>query len=137
MLRFRLKWLLVTLGLIAASLALLTQISKRIATFEIISNDLTLAPDGLISGQLQCIYSGPEATNRDFIFEVIKIDQPELLNLKRGKDFRIRFQYQPYWPIEKENQFLSFIANGLNIQQEYVEGFVMTPSETRVMLRGR
>ena len=137
MFRFRLSWLLAIVGLVAAGFAVLTTISLRTAVFEVVSNDLRSAPDGLIFGDLHCSYSGPDAEGRDFYFEVQNIDQPNLLNLEAGKNFRIRFQHQPYWPIEKENQYLAFIEHCLGVKQDNVDGFVMTPDETRVVLRGR
>lgn len=137
MLRFRLAWLLAFVGLAATLLAVLTQISLRTASFKVISNDLQQSADGLIAGNLHCMYSGPETQKRDFFFEVVNLDQPNLLELKNGKEFRLRFQYEPFWPIKKDNQYLVFIEYCLGVSQDNVDGFVMMPYETRVVLRGR
>jgi hypothetical protein len=137
MVRFRLAWLLTFVGLVAVGLATITQISLRTAVFEIVSNDLESNPNGLVSGSLHCSYSGPDADDRDFFFDVLNVDQPSLLKLQSGKRFRLRFQHDPFWPIEKDNQYLAFIEYCLDVNQNDIDGFVMTPDETRVVLRGR
>lgn len=137
MVRFRLAWLLAFVGLVAVGLATITQISLRTAVFKIISNDLQATGNGLVSGSLHCSYSGPDAEDRDFFFDVLNVDQPRLLKLKNGEEFRIQFQYEPYWPIEKDNQYLAFIEYCLGVKQSDVDGFVMMPDQTQVVLRGR
>ena len=117
-------------------LAYVVESGKRNADFEVVTNDLKIGESGLVYGQLECSYDGPNATGRPFLFSLDKIAQPSLIELQPGDSHRVSFQYAPVWPLKKQDPFLRYVERGLRIDPECIQGYVMTDEDTQVILRG-
>ena len=136
MLRFRLIWVFAFVSLLTLVLAYVVESGKRDADFEVVNNDLQVGESGLVYGQLECSYNGPNATQRPFLFSLDNIAQRSLIELQPGDSHRVSFQYAPVWPMKKEDPFLRYIERGLRIDPDCIQGYVMTPENTQVILRG-
>lgn len=112
------------------------EFGKRAADFKVVTNDLKIDNNGLVYGQLECSYSGPNATGRPFNFSLNNIAQRSLIELQPGDSHRVSFQYAPTWPLKKQDPFLRYIERGLKIDPECIQGYVMTDVDTQVILRG-
>lgn len=136
MLRFRLIWVFAFVGLLTLGLAFVVESGKRNADFEIIVNDLEIRPDGRVYGRLECNYTGPNSSERPFLFNIDKVARPSLVELQPGDTHRVSFQYAPVWPLKKQDPFLRYIERGLEIDPDCIQGYVMTDENTQVILRG-
>ena len=136
MLRIRLIWFFAFVSLVALVLIYVVESGKRNADFKVVTNDLKISDSGLVYGQLECSYFGPNAAGRPFLFSLDKIAQRSLIELKPGDSHRVSFQYAPVWPLKKQDPFLRYIERGLRIDPDCIQGYVMTDENTQVILRG-
>ena len=137
MLRLRLIWIFAFVSLLSLALAYVVESGKRNADFEVVTNGLKIGKSGLVNGQLECSYSGPNATGRPFLFSLDNIAQGSLIELQPGDSHRVSFQYAPIWPLKKQDPFLRYIERGLRIDPDCIQGYVMTDENTQVILRGK
>ena len=117
-------------------IASFVEYGKRNADFEVVTNGLKVGNSGLVSGKLECTYSGPNETGRRFLFSLDNISQRSLVELKPGNFHRVSFQYAPIWPLKKQDPFRCYIERGLRIDPDCIQGYVMTDEDTQVILRG-
>ena len=118
-------------------LAFVVESGKRNADFKVVTNDLKIGESGLVYGQLECSYTGPNAVERPFLFSLDHISQRSLIELQPGETHRVSFQYAPIWPLKKQDPFLRYIERGLRIDPDCIQGYVMTDEDTQVILRGK
>ena len=138
--RLGLRTVLFLVAGLAVLLGVYVQWGRAEATFEVWENDLQLDAEGRISGILTCGYRGP-GTGEDqawpLVFEIHRVPRCAALELQPGRQRRIAFRYQPWWPLQAEDPFAFFVRRELGIPADRIVGHVVTDEETQIVIQGR
>ena len=136
--RFSLKWLLVLVALVGASLAIATQIGMGTAEFEVWANELDLNERGLVKGRLCCGYMGTESNSPEpwpFDIEINNVKERKLTRIQPGEKIEIRYRMAALWPLKKQDPFEMYLGR-IGVDSSNVVGHVITETGTKVIIDG-
>ena len=131
--------ILLLIGILAMTLAILAQIGMGTARFEVSENDLQLDDRQLVSGELKWWYSGTETLGEHpwpFVCQIRNVDNQRLLKIQPGQTNEVRSRARPIWPFKKQDAFKIYIARDIGIPANRIVGFVMTSEGTEVVIDG-
>ena len=138
-LRFNLKWMMISIALIALSMAAVTQIGMGVAEFEVRENNLRLNEDGLVEGELWLGYEGDESYSGLWPYDckMNNVSEIALLDLKPGSKTKIRYRIAALGPLKKQEPCAIYLTRSLGINQSDIVGFVTFKGGTEVVINGK
>ena len=137
--QFNLKWLLVLVAITACLVWSVTQLGMVTAHFEIKENFLESRGDSVI-GRLWYRFArtrenaAPEYF--DFVCTISNLKRPQLLELKTGDKFRLRYRLYDIGPLKQQNPYTMFLTDKLGIDKDLIKGYANFDGWTEVVVVG-
>ena len=137
--RFSLKWLLIIVAVSAGLMWAATQLGMVTAHFEIKKNKLRREGNSVV-GQLEYRYSRPQPNMAPetiyFVCSITNLPQPDLLDLKEGDKWKLRFRLYDVGPFKKQNVSEMFLTDKLGFDQDDIQGYVEYENYVQVVING-
>ena len=132
--RYGIRFLLALMVVFSVIIWIYTQLGFENAHFEIVAAETIQDESGLVSGQINYRMDLKDSSYAFFMMNISPIEAPQLMDIKKGDEFKVNFRSRPAWPIKNEDPHRAFITGRLGIDNDLIIGYVILSDHSRIAI---